>query len=244
MQTKLIQLLLLVSLTLTSCSSIDWKKITTKDNGNIEVVEPIETPIEGVEEVEIEDVTEDKNTLKVISFTDFNKKQLGHFWLASAAMDKAINSQCYEDYILGARLYNNKLELRSETIKTIRGKKPALKFVMYYANNSTVGYTYPKSDTIWMNKKFHDNYSVASSSANLGHEIAHKLGYTHDFNRTAIRQYQFPYVHGAAIRKCVINSEYKLPVTVPDSEVMPTNVKCKRVWWKAYLGSACYKVVQ
>jgi predicted SprT family Zn-dependent metalloprotease len=234
---KTINLVLL--LFITSCSSIEWKKIIKDSQGNL-IKSTIEEPIESVKEVELKEVSEDKNTLDVKSFKGFTNQEIAKFWATSKAMDQAVNSSCYSNYILNAsRFEANKDDSREETIANLRGKKPALNFVMYYKNNSTVGYTYPNSDTIWMNRKFHQNYSLAYAASNTHHEISHKLGYGHDFKKTERRQYQTPYVVGRAVSKCIVDPNYEAPVE-SSSEY---KTYCKRVWYKLYLGKTCYTVV-
>lgn len=71
-----------------------------------------------------------------------------------------------------------------------------LEVEIYFENSSTVGYTYPNSDRIWVNKKFYDNYSPVSIAQNLFHEWLHKLGFDHSTTYSVSRNYSVPYAIG------------------------------------------------
>lgn len=237
---KIIVLKLLFILFVVACSTKTVRVETTNGANEVEITSESEiNKASLVNEVEVKEVEGDNNTLQAKSFKGFTKEEIAKFWKVSAAVDKAVNSKCYEDYVLGReKLLTNKGNTRLEVITEHRGKKPALNFVMYYKNNSTVGYTYPNSDTIWMNRKFHRNYSIASAGANLHHETSHKLGYSHDFSRTARRNDQVPYLVGSAVKKCIKNPDYDLG----EEPKKKFKTYCKRVWYKLWLGKNCYKV--
>jgi hypothetical protein len=50
---------------------------------------------------------------------------------------------------------------------------------LYFAANSTVGYTYSSTRRIWVKTKFFNNYTAAGVAHNLFHEWMHKLGFNH-----------------------------------------------------------------
>lgn len=70
---------------------------------------------------------------------------------------------------------------------------------LYYADNSTIGYTYPSSTQIWVNTKFFSTNSVYSVAANLFHEWLHKLGFTHAVSYSESRSSSVPYAIGRMI---------------------------------------------
>ena len=74
---------------------------------------------------------------------------------------------------------------------------------LYFANNSTVGYTYPNVNKIWVNNKFFAGFSLGKVAANVTHEWTHKLGFGHDFNRTTRRNSSVPYGVGTIIQQLV-----------------------------------------
>lgn len=233
---KFLSLLLLA--VLVSCAS--HKRIDHLSDGKI-----VETEIESVpamgfapapelEEVEVKLLDKDLNVLEVKSFKGFTEAEIDRFWKYSDVVDNITHSDCFANYLKKyPDLLNNKNQSREELIEELRTVKPKLNFVMYYANNGTVGYTYANSDTIWMNRKSHRNYSLAESAANLGHERSHKLGYTHDFKRTSRRSDQVPYPVGAGIKACAYDINYDL------GERERVKV-CYRSWKSLWLKKYCY----
>lgn len=219
----------LILLLLVSCA-IQQQKIEKTTYGEIKSISA---------EVETKEVTtaptaEDLELLEVKSFSGFTKAEISRFWQYSKIVDEITHSQCFENYINGfPNLINNKDQTKKELLANLRSEKPQLNFVMYYKNNSTVGYTYPNSDTIWMNRKFHSNYTLHQSAANLAHERSHKLGYTHDFKRTARRSRQAPYPIGDGIRKCSQNINYNL-------DTKQRVRVCYRSWRQLWLRKNCY----
>lgn len=70
----------------------------------------------------------------------------------------------------------------------------------YYANNSTIGYTYATSRRVWVNTKFFDGYKPSSVASNFFHEWNHKLGYGHESGSSNYRPYTVPYGMGYLMR--------------------------------------------
>lgn len=187
-----------------------------------------------IQEVENVPTTRDLELLEIKSFKGFTKAEMGRFWQYSKIVDEVTHSECFGNYIKNyPGLLNNRDETRDELLHRLRTIKPKLNLVMYYKNNRTVGYTYANSDTIWMNRKFHGGYSLHQSAANLAHERAHKLGYTHDFKRTSRRPNQVPYPVGAGIKKCSQDINYDI------KEAERVRV-CHRIWWTLWIKKSCY----
>lgn len=93
---------------------------------------------------------------------------------------------------------------------TLVDNEADMEIEFYYANNSTVGYTYTSSKRVWVNTKFYDTYKPSSAMGNFFHEWSHKLGYGHEVGNSAYRPYTVPYGIGYLMRdSCVpLNSEY------------------------------------
>jgi len=246
--------ILLLVLFISSCS--EYKKVEKVSSGNVIETE-VPEPTEKIETVQIVEVGEDNKLVQVKNFTGFNDKQKENFWVYATKLNQTVNSQCYENYISNFENYNkNKLPIlrtkglsRSELVIAMRGEKPILRFELYESNNSTIGYTYPTSDKIWFNWKFHKNYTYCQSAANLGHEISHKLDFGHDYNNTATRWRQFPYAHGSAISYCCPKLstvvEAPKPITINPTTPAPKKVQyCYRSWrnirWNNWFGKVCY----
>lgn len=64
------------------------------------------------------------------------------------------------------------------------------------SQRNVVGYTNPDTLQINMNTKFFRNFNSWDVTGNIAHEWTHKLGFGHDFNRTAQRPYSVPYAVG------------------------------------------------
>jgi len=64
-----------------------------------------------------------------------------------------------------------------------------------------LGYTYPDSDTIWINENFYHSSTPADIAMNMTHEWTHKLGFDHDFEKTPLRPFSVPYAIGYMIQE-------------------------------------------
>ncbi len=69
---------------------------------------------------------------------------------------------------------------------------------------NTVGYTYPSTLRIWMNRKYFDSYNHSQVARNLFHEWTHKLGFDHAKSATASRPYSVPYGVGKIIEELAL----------------------------------------
>ena len=56
---------------------------------------------------------------------------------------------------------------------------------------------------VWTNDKFFTTNSLGKVAGNIVHEWTHKLGFEHDFNSTARRNYSVPYAVGNIIQELV-----------------------------------------
>lgn len=59
-----------------------------------------------------------------------------------------------------------------------------------------LGWTYPGVKMFWFNSCTFDGRDDAGVTGTICHEYTHKLGFDHDFSRTARRQYSVPYAIG------------------------------------------------
>ncbi len=95
------------------------------------------------------------------------------------------NAQIYQRIIEGA-----------EKLKRTRNNTLDAQTQLYYENSLIVGYTYPDTPRIWINRKYFSTYSPAGVAHNLMHEWLHKQGFTHDSSWTPGREYSVPYAIG------------------------------------------------
>lgn len=154
-----------------------------------------------------------------ISFTNFTPDQEEKMRNALVRMKLVINSQAFKKRVLG-HSYNGKVTfvdnegLNNEQIyyKILEGvetlqpevdEEMDLDVTMYYSSNSTVGYTYPNTNRIWVNSKFFNGYTLGKVAANITHEWTHKIGFGHASRSTASRPYSVPYGIGSIMQELV-----------------------------------------
>lgn len=74
-------------------------------------------------------------------------------------------------------------------------------------DSNILGYTYPNSTRIWMNTKYFEKHSLAELAGHLTHEWLHKLGFTHEKERTEERKFSVPYAVGYIARDLALRQE-------------------------------------
>jgi hypothetical protein len=72
---------------------------------------------------------------------------------------------------------------------------------LYYQATKTIGYTYPNTDRIWINKKYFAQYTPIKVADNLMHEWMHKLGFSHSSKWSEEREHSVPYAIGYLIEE-------------------------------------------
>jgi hypothetical protein len=131
----------------------------------------------------------------VINSTAFKERVLNHTYQGVRTFydnEGLTNEEIYEAIMLGSEDLNPG---DNETID--------IDITLYFRNNSTVGYTYPNVNKIWVNNKFFAGFSLGKVAANVAHEWTHKIGFGHDFNRTTRRNFSVPYGVGTIIQELV-----------------------------------------
>jgi len=78
---------------------------------------------------------------------------------------------------------------------------------LYEHPSKTIGYTYPDTKRIWINRKYFSHYKVNQVANNLMHEWMHKLGFNHDTKWSAARGYSVPYAIGNIFEE-IIREQY------------------------------------
>ncbi len=150
---------------------------------------------------------------------DFNPEQESKMRQAIERIEIVINSQEFKRRVLnheylGEKTFvdNGGLSNEEVYIKIMEGSETLLPSIdeeidvdltLYYRNNSTVGYTYPNTSRIWVNNKFFSSFTLGKVAANVSHEWTHKIGFGHDFKKTARRAYSVPYAVGTIIQQLV-----------------------------------------
>jgi hypothetical protein len=131
---------------------------------------------------------------RIVKTEEFRQKVLSHRYdgqIQFANNNGLTNSQIYQILLDGA-----------EELKPEINHRMDLELQLYTNNfTSTVGYTYPNTLKIWMNRKFFNRYSSEEVARNVFHEWTHKLGFGHDSSATARRPYSVPYALGSIIQE-------------------------------------------
>lgn len=174
----------------------------------------------------------DSNLTINITLRDFNTEQEEKIQKALDQLLVVINSQSFKERVL-AHTYNGKISfannqgltnqeiydkimLGAEVLSPEENQQIDMDITLYYANNSTVGYTYPDETRVWMNNKYFKTYTLAKVAKNVSHEWSHKLGFKHDSARTEKRKYSVPYGIGKIIQELIEEMTPELPKTEPN----------------------------
>lgn len=128
----------------------------------------------------------------LVASEEFRSKVLNHKY-------NGIKTYVDNRGMTNAQIYQRILD-GNESLQNTKDNEMDVEVELYYANNTTVGYTYANSKRIWANTKYFNTYSVASVAANLMHEWLHKLGFTHAVSYSVSRDYSVPYGVGGIVR--------------------------------------------
>lgn len=127
-------------------------------------------------------IASDEFRSKVLNFTYNGRRQFNN-------NNGLSNKQIYQKLLDG-----------SEKLTPGKDNEMDLELELYFAENNTVGYTYPSSVRVWMNTKYFDPYTPSQVAGNLFHEWTHKLGFDHATTYTVDRDSSVPYAIGYLIR--------------------------------------------
>lgn len=166
------------------------------------------TPSDGVP-------TAAKNFKVNITYVNFTAAQKTKYEQAVAIVKKVVASKTFMDSVknhkyggkvtyvdnggkTNAAIYQNILD-GNEKLNNTKNNTMDVEIELYYANNTTVGYTYANSKRIWVNTKYFNTYTPSKVAGNLFHEWLHKLGYGHASSYSTSRDYSVPYAIGYMI---------------------------------------------
>lgn len=105
------------------------------------------------------------------------------------------NEQIYETLMSGAEMY---------PVQTAADHFMDYDLVLYkpkwYQSKKVLGYTNQNTRVIHINKLFFNKADINEIAMNLVHEWTHKMGFGHDYKKTARRPYTVPYGVGYIVR--------------------------------------------
>ncbi|MFP5384901.1 MAG: hypothetical protein ACLGHN_02395 [Bacteriovoracia bacterium] len=101
------------------------------------------------------------------------------------------NEEIYQKILDGAEMMGN----------TKKNNMMDVELELYHQKTTTIGYTYPNTVRIWMNKKYFNRYTPIKVADNLMHEWMHKLGFTHAVKWSKDRDHSVPYAIGYLVEE-------------------------------------------
>lgn len=101
------------------------------------------------------------------------------------------NEQVYQKILEGAEQMGNKAKNNVMDVE----------LELYTQATNTIGYTYPNTVRIWMNKKYFNKYTPINVADNLMHEWMHKLGFVHATTWSESRDHSIPYAIGYLVEE-------------------------------------------
>lgn len=128
----------------------------------------------------------------VITTEEFKNRVLNHKY-------NGVKQFVNNNGLSNSQIYKKILEA-AETFKTVKNNTMDMGVELYYSSNNVIGYTYPTSTQIWVNRKYFDTFALTSVAMNLTHEWLHKMGFGHDSSATTRRPYSVPYAIGYIVR--------------------------------------------
>ena len=129
---------------------------------------------------------------QVLNSTEFQQAVYNHTYNGQktfANNDNETNPQIYERILKGHETY-------SSTDDHVAQLDLDLYTPAWYKKWTVVGYGIAGQPEIYMNSYYFNSFSVAEVAGNIAHEWMHKIGFDHDYKRTAQRPYSVPYAVG------------------------------------------------
>lgn len=191
-------ILLILLLIVAACSSGPAPKSPVETP---EILIPSPGPVfdPGIQGSAIEVLKPVATVIEFINHTDLEKERNTK---AIEKVRETVRGQCFKDALLKRALIQTGGKTNEQVLHDILSGDVKIRLSMYRSWKSTIGYTYPSSDTIWCNRKYHDNMGPCDVGANLIHEISHKIGYGHDYKPNKQRPFSVPYSVGSLMDDC------------------------------------------
>jgi hypothetical protein len=141
--------------------------------------------------------------IRVTKFINHTGSELKKNQAAVVKIKEVVQGDCFKNELLNRKLIQTSGKTSLQVLETLLNADVQIKLSMYRKRLSKVhGYTYEKSDTINLNRKYHNNYGICSVANNLSHEWSHKVGFGHDYKPSLQRPYSVPYSMNAIFEKC------------------------------------------
>lgn len=140
----------------------------------------------------------------IINYTDAEKTVLA---VAEKLANGVVQSGCFSDYMVTRKLIQTDGRTPAQVVMHLKTAKLTVPVHMYDdGKNGVIGYHNPGDPTIYTNRPYVSGASACARASNLSHESSHVLGYSHDFQRTARRDWSVPYSINFAFMQCCVCS--------------------------------------
>lgn len=153
----------------------------------------------------------------LVKIVNFNSEEKTKIESAAELVKKVIMGQEFKDAVVG-HIFNgektfvdnsgltnlqiyDRIIIAAERLTPEQNYRLDVELELYYEDSPTIGYTYPTSRRIWMNRKFFSRYSPYQVAGNLTHEWLHKLGFIHEVEDSDSRPFSVPYAIGYIVRR-------------------------------------------
>lgn len=137
---------------------------------------------------------------KVITSKEFKERVLNYEYKGSR---KFVDNHGLSN----EEIYNRILEGAEQMGNTSRNNMMNVELELYHQMTNTIGYTYPNTVRIWINKKYFAKYTPVKVADNLMHEWMHKLGFTHATTWSHDRDHSVPYAIGYLIEELAAKNQ-------------------------------------
>ena len=131
------------------------------------------------------------------------------------------NKEIYIHFMSGAEVLQPELDGEADIDLTIFNPKPW---------TTTVGYTYANTIKQWINRKFFWALKIWGVMGNIVHEWGHKLGFGHDYKRTARRPFSICYQLNRIIKECYYELGFATAQPIPVKHYFPKWKKILFFW--------------
>lgn len=149
-------------------------------------------------------VTPSSDYLTVKKCTNCSEKEWKFIQESQAKTNETITSTCFASFMLSRKLIQTNDLSNKEVLDSLVGKNTEIDVEMYWTVKHVLGYTLPKANKEWINRRYMMKWNKCDLASLLGHETSHKKGYDHAFYSTATRQYSVPYSINAAFEQCCV----------------------------------------
>lgn len=129
-------------------------------------------------------VTSEEFKKRILNYEYNGKKQFHHNFGVT-------NEEVYQRILKGAEILNG--DMGNQTMD--------VELELYQQATNIIGYTYPDTKRIWMNRKYFKKYAIEKIADNLMHEWMHKLGFEHSVTWSKERDHSIPYAVGHIIEE-------------------------------------------